>query len=172
MRWITIAYKYVVELRYIEDNKNIVADALSRLVLDLSLKSESNQEVLKKPKTRKPAEAFANTYSVAQAQNTTELPVTVFCISFKILQQEQQKDQTLLQKLETKDDYSIDTFHGGKKDCLLICKNGEILVLEPLQSRIVDWYHTVLCHLGETRIEETIRQHFTRKGLKPEMRIK
>ena len=155
-------------MRYIEGDKNIVADALSRLGLNLSLKSEHNPEVLENPKTRKLAEAFANTRS-ATAQDATELPATAFPISFKILQQEQQKDQALIQKVGTRDDYSIHTFHGGEKDRLLICKDGKIVVPKPLQARIVDWYHTMLCHPGETRTEETIRQHFAWKGLKYEV---
>ena len=32
---------------------------------------------------------------------------------------------------------------------------------------MVQWYHTQLCHPGTTRTEETIRQHFTWKGLRP-----
>ena len=29
----------------------------------------------------------------------------------------------------------------------------------------VEWYHEMLCHPGETRIEHTLRQHFEWKGL-------
>ena len=34
-----------------------------------------------------------------------------------------------------------------------------------LQKPLVQWYHTQLCHPGETRTELTIRQHFTWDGL-------
>ena len=30
----------------------------------------------------------------------------------------------------------------------------------------MQWYHYMLCHPGENRTEETIRQHFTWKNLK------
>ena len=35
-----------------------------------------------------------------------------------------------------------------------------------LQKRCVQWYHESLCHPGESRTEQTIRQHFTWKNLK------
>ena len=38
---------------------------------------------------------------------------------------------------------------------------------ESLQKIILQWYHTLLYHPGETRIEQNIRQHFTFKGLRP-----
>ena len=100
-----------------------------------------------------------------------ELPETAFPISFKILAQEQQKDQALQKKVTDKvPGYSINSFHGGEKDRLLICKDNKIMVPKSLQSRIVNWYHTMLCHPGETRTEETIRQHFAWKGLKTEVK--
>ena len=35
-----------------------------------------------------------------------------------------------------------------------------------LQKELVHWYHTMLCHPGETHTEATIAQHFTWKGLR------
>ena len=31
----------------------------------------------------------------------------------------------------------------------------------------MEWYHTFLCHPGETKTEQTIRQHFIFKGIRP-----
>ena len=82
------------------------------------------------------------------------MPESAFPLSFKILAQEQQKDQPLLNKAKAKGTkYNINTFHGGEKDRLLICLDGKTLVPQSLQQRIVDWYHTMLCHPGETRTE-------------------
>ena len=41
----------------------------------------------------------------------------------------------------------------------LICYNGKIVVPKLLQRHVIDWYHTVLCHPGINRTEETIAQH-------------
>ena len=54
-----IAEQFGAELTYIQGEKNIVADTLSRLDLDPSLKTESDPSVLDKPQSRKLAEAFA-----------------------------------------------------------------------------------------------------------------
>ena len=118
-------------------------------------------------KQGKLAQVFATTRSTTQE---LELPTTAFPISFRILAQEQQKDKTLKKKVTDKiKGFSISSFHGGEKNRLLILKDGKIVVPKSLQHRIVDWYHTMLCHPGETRTEESIRQHFTWKGLKTEV---
>src|SRR5687767_15543058 len=41
----------------------------------------------------------------------------------------------------------------------LICYNGRIAVPTLLQKHVIDWYHTVLCHPGINRTEESIAQH-------------
>ena len=41
----------------------------------------------------------------------------------------------------------------------LICHNGKIVVPTLLQKHVIDWYHTILCHPGQNRTEETIAQH-------------
>ena len=48
----------------------------------------------------------------------------------------------------------------------LICLNNKIIIPASLQKRVVEWYHNILCHPGETRTEQTIRQHFTWKNLR------
>ncbi len=40
------------------------------------------------------------------------------------------------------------------------------MVPKTLQKRIVRWYHEQLCHPGENRTEQTIKQHFWWKNLK------
>ena len=60
MRWRMIAEKFGAKLKYIQGEKNIVADSLSRLALNLPLKSESDPSVLETPHSRKLAEAFVS----------------------------------------------------------------------------------------------------------------
>ena len=154
-----IAEQFGTELKYIQGSKNIVADTLSRLGLAPPIKSESNTTVLDKPQLRKLAEAFsimpvsnANYKSSANFKKgkladlfvTTraeaqELPLTSFPLSYKLIAQEQQKEQALKQKvIDNVPGYTINTFHGGERDCLLICKDKKIVVPNTLQQRIVD----------------------------------
>ena len=40
-----------------------------------------------------------------------------------------------------------------------ICQQ-KICVPKTLQRRTIEWYHEMLCHPGQKRMEETIGQHF------------
>jgi hypothetical protein len=43
----------------------------------------------------------------------------------------------------------------------LIYDNGKILVPQQLWERVLEWYHLLLVHLGEKRMEATIRLVYT-----------
>ena len=81
----------------------------------------------------------------------------------------QQADKHLQTLALNKKDYSLTQFHGGGKTRSLITKNDKIVVPETLQQQCLHWYHMSLCHPGATRMELTIRQHFTWKGLKTDV---
>lgn len=95
-----------------------------------------------------------------------DLPSDAFPIRYCDIAKAQSKDKRLQTKLLTLDSYSEYTFRGGDKSHQLICRHGKIAVPTKLQSRLVNWYHEMLCHPGETRTEQTIRQHFDWKGLR------
>ena len=48
---------------------------------------------------------------------------------------------------------------------LFSVKMGKIMIPKQIQKTLVEWYHNVLCHRGETRTKSTIGQHFHGKGL-------
>lgn len=149
MRWRLILEEFGPQLNYIQGHKNIVADALSRLDIDQG-KSNSNQNNT----TTDQAECFG--------LGKDDLPASdIYPVQFKLLQAEQQLDKQLLStaKKDNKN-YTIKAFCGGGKTRHLICYKGKICIPTSLQARVVDWYHTTLCHPGMTRTEETIRQHF------------
>ena len=79
-----------------------------------------------------------------------------------------QKGFQLLEQVQkdSKNNYSLNIFRGGGKERKVICKNDKIVIPKMLQERIVQWYHTTLCHPGETRTEQTIRQNFTWTNLR------
>lgn len=160
MRWRLICEEYGATLQYIQGSHNIVADSLSRLQLEPSLQSEPNHDVLDKPATRFLHEAFP----------FDELPDDAYPLRLKLLEYEQGKDKSLLQQARESPMYSIQTFHGGGKERKLIVKNGKIVVPTKLQKRLVQWYHHMLCHPGETRTEATIAQHFTWTKLREQVR--
>ena len=48
---------------------------------------------------------------------------------------------------------------GGGTNKQLAFNKEKIVIPKMLQKHVIDWYHTVLCHPGINRTEETISQH-------------
>ena len=64
----------------------------------------------------------------------------------------QRKDKSLIEIAKEKPKHnSIKQFKQAGKMYSLICKNGEIMNPKQIQKALVEWYHSVLCHPGETR---------------------
>ena len=133
---------------------NPVADALSRLHLEPTPQSESDDAVLEMPSGRKLAEAFPI--------EEEDVPTWTLPMSFKLLCKEQINDKELKSKCKLKPkECSIDTFlKDSQTNCQLITYQGKICVRKSLQERLAQWYHKLLLHPGETRTHETIAQHF------------
>ena len=151
MRWRLILEEFGPELRYVPGDKNIVADALSRL--DLS-------------------ETELDTFATAEflAVKTKDIPKDAFPVRYSLIEKEQQADNDLTKKLGNKvTGYSVNTFRGGDKSRKLIMYKNKIVVPASMQKRMVEWYHLQLCHPGETRTEASIRQHFWWKNLRQEV---
>ena len=160
MRWRLICEEFGATLKYIPGSHNIVADSLSRLGLEPSLKSEPNFEVMENPAFRLLHEAFS----------VDDIPPDAFPLRLKLIEYEQGKDKSLITKARKSSSYSIHSFRGGGKERKLIVKNGRIVVPTKLQKRMIQWYHEILCHPGETRTEATIAQHFTWPKLREQVR--
>ena len=147
IRWGLILEEFNPTLTYIKGENNIVVDALSRL--DIADKPLSQLQA---------AEAFS--------LEKDDLPSDAYPLSYRTIMIHQQAYRKL-QELALKDDnYSLTKFHGGGKTRTLITKNSKIVVPGTLQQCCVQWYHLSLCHPGVTRMEQTIRQHFTWKTVR------
>ena len=85
MRWRLICEEFGPKLVYLKGNKNIVADAISRMKLKPTPKSLWDDSVLEVPDTRELAEAF-----VIEDEC---LPEWTIPISYKLLYKNQQKDK-------------------------------------------------------------------------------
>ena len=149
MRWRLLIEEFGPELVYIKGESNVVADALSRL--DLNDKSTTQ-------------EAHLHEFFGAD-----ELPEHSFPLTYKEIAQGQNNDPDLLQKVRNDSSYSIKIYRGGGKNRELIVRDDRIVLPSSLQKRCVRWYHEMLCHPGETRTEQTIRQHFFWKNLRKDV---
>ena len=144
MRWRLFIEEYSPDIRFIEGNKNVVADALSRL------------EKLDQPFDDSKEMFYSLMYSYATETNDYD----VSPISYSKLDTAQRRDAAIKKILKQPNcNYYIKDFHGGGKTRSLVCYNDKIVVPNQLQRHVIDWYHTVLCHPGINRTEETISQH-------------
>ena len=151
MRWRLILEEYGVDLQYIKGTANVVADALSRLdrqdALDVNFSTPVSDHTL--------ADLFLNERSDDQL---------VYPLDLRAIDTAQQQDPLLLKRLKTGvPGYHLKSFCGGEE---VICHQDKIYIPAPLQARITEWYHIMLCHSGATRTEATIRQHLTWPGLR------
>ena len=147
MRWRLFLEEYSPDLRYVKGERNIVADALSRL----ELLHEPLEEAHFTDELRSELYCYAD----------EELSREDFPLSYRTIGKHQKKDKAMLKVLQKENSrYHLQSFHGGGTERELICYKDKIVVPASLQKRVVDWYHNYLCHPGINRTEETIGQHF------------
>ena len=145
MRWRLLIEEFGPELVYIKGEHNVVADALSRLDLD----------------DRSFPESHLNEFLAGG-----ELQHDAFPLTYKNIARMQNADRALLSKVRTNPRDSVKVYRGGGKKRELIVREDKIVLPTSLQKRCVKWYHEMLCHPGETRTEQTIRQHFYWKNIR------
>ena len=148
LRWRLYLEEYNLEFNYIAGIKNIVADILSRYP------TNNQPEASQKPPTVE---------QMAEIFDTEVLPASIFPLSTALIIQYQQKDSQLLEKSKNNKEFSTKAFRGGDQ---VICQNDKIYIPTELRHHIVRWYHEMLLHPGESRTEETIRQHMTWPNLR------
>jgi hypothetical protein len=146
MRWRLVLEEYGPELEYIKGERNVVADALSRLDI------EDDREIFN--------------ISECFGFDDDDLPESAFPVRYRDIAKAQKATPALQIKLASHKDYDETTFCGGDTTHILICRKGKIALPPSLQQKTIDWYHETLCHPGETQTEQTLRQHFDWKGLR------
>jgi hypothetical protein len=145
MRWRLVLEEFGPDLQCIKGEKNIVADASSRLETD------DDQEMFN--------------ISECFGFDDDDLPPSSYPVRCADIAKAQTANRAPLEKLRSNKNYTEETFRGGDKDHKLICHNGKIASPLPLQQKTLDWHHETPCHTGATRTEATLRQHFDWKGL-------
>lgn len=146
LRWRLYIEEYAPTITYVKGGHNVVADALSRL--------DTSATTI--PETLITIEQMSEWYCYAQEeQNFDSHP-----LNYKALQTAQTLDKTIQKILKfPKTMYQIVPYHGGGITHNLVCFKDKIVVPCKLQKHVISWYHTVLCHPGINRTEESIGQH-------------
>ena len=116
MRWRLQIEEYGANLNYIKGQRNIVADALSRLDLQPKTVNESNHHG-----------TLLQLFTGDTIKDVAENKDTVYPLKLKDINKAQQNDTKLMQELRSDNNqYTLNTFCGGGKHLTLLCKNNRI----------------------------------------------
>ena len=173
MRWRLIIEEFGPKLMYTKGQHNIVADALSRL--DMVTSSEPTTPtfamLLQRNShffglTKREQKQGTSRNTPKKDSTTTPNAISSFPLTLSHIDRCQQADPLLRKHIKTNKEYTLKPFRGGGKTRELIVRNSKIVIPKTLQRAAVEWYHSYLCHPGETRTESTLRQHFWRNNLR------
>lgn len=104
---------------------------------------------------------------IAEVYKTDESSdANLYPLKFKKIAKEQQQDKELIKTAKNNKEYHLKTYKVAGKEIPLLSYQNKIVIPKTLQKQVTQWYHTQLCHPGETRTEQTIRMNFTWKGLR------
>jgi hypothetical protein len=172
MRWRLIIEEFGPEILYVKGINNPVADALSRLNIQVS-EPEVPEPISMALvyETLDALEAIGITISPVSINNINtleafglqldvDLPDDAFPVTYQYIRKCQREDAVLTTQLKTDKTLSFKTFRAAGVEYPLICTHERIVIPAILQRRIVTWYHEQLCHPGETRTENTLKQHY------------
>jgi hypothetical protein len=84
-----------------------------------------------------------------------DIPYTT--LSAQVLASYQRKDKILLGNVQRYPQYFSKEVEGSE----LIHFHQTIYVPKPLHTKVLDWYHSMLCHPAYKRMKKTKRQQLT-----------
>ena len=150
MRWHLLLKELGPELHYIKGEHNIVADALSHLDLEDGGEDDSGHSMMMDCFAGEQGEDFPDEFPKLYKRIST-------------VQQNDNEVKKLLQ--EKPEQYKKTTRKHGDHSYELVTCEDCIVLPKALQKKAVEWYHAMLLHPGETRMEITMAQHYTWKGM-------
>jgi transposase InsO family protein len=144
IRWRLLLEEFGATFEHVKGEKNVVADALSRLDADFEQEFDSTPTKI----------TMAQSFMIKGEEKETDFP-----LSPELIAKYQRKDKTLKTKVQsgTSTQFNTTKVEGVE----VITYNDKIYIPHHLQQRVVAWYHEYLAHPGQSRTEATIRQNFT-----------
>ena len=148
IRWRMLLEEFGPEFEHIKGEKNVVADALSRLDM-----SSSDYDTIND---------IHETRQLTYVTNT-DIESEEFPMSPELINKYQSRDKRLLRKAARLPNYDLRRVEKVK----LIHFKGRIYVPEPLQERILSWYHNYLVHPDCTNVWDNIKNILLAKNDQP-----
>ena len=148
MRWRLLLEEYNPKVVHVAGPNNEAADALSRLDMDDNDYDEIEWNQPNPPLSYSDEIQQRIQLLYPMASEQTMDPTTGFPLAPDLIRHYQQKDKQLRLTARTNPRFTLK--HVEKHP--LILDNGKIVVPDALQARILDWYHQILVHPGETKI--------------------
>jgi len=163
--WRLTLEEYIITLHYIKGEDNVVADAMSRQLME-HLEQPLGQD---------------DSFLVEEAFDMHEATWRKFYqpITLAEIGREQLKDQQLQQLKEQAPDSIGEVFEDiGRKSgpdavaTLMDQVDGTQRIFVPATSRLrlMQWYHAILVHPGGDRLFNTLKQHYTWPNMRDEIR--
>jgi hypothetical protein len=192
MRWRLLLEEFHPKIVHIAGIDNKAADALSRLDMtdkasDLITWEKKNKRLeyinpkqmnmcLFMSESNFQDDGFDNdTLSHNDNYLMSMVQQSSFPLDLLSMKEEQLKDNKIISIVskhikENNDDTEALYTYKVVEDVELIHKNNRILVPESKQQQVLQWYHDILVHPGETRMIETIKLVFTWNGLNKQVK--
>ena len=153
--WRWLMEEFGPKFVYLRGDANNIADTFSRL--------ETKNKVSEALCCLEAADVtFSNLTELEQAElfdslAEEETPQYVYPLGANFIAREQKKDRELLQLLTQNSAYFTKKVEGVE----LIHMNEKICIPARLWPQLLTWYHEMLIHPGQKRLELTLHQHLT-----------
>ena len=185
MRWRLFLEDYAPEFHYIKGEHNTLADSMSRLPHS----ERQSDKVVSQPSAPEASENLSSqksnpdyvpdSFSICLDDdemldcflNHPDVgPANPFPVDFKTIEDAQNRDAELQHNLQQQPTKFVRQAMADNTNliCYISQPNGpwRICIPNELLQHTVAWYHRILGHIGTTRLQATINQHFWHKDLK------
>ena len=186
VRWRLMLEEFNPTIKHVAGKDNDAADALSRLEMKEKPYDTITWEKQNKPlhyvndkQMKEMCYVMSNCQFESNVDDEYMYPLAAerefadkqYPLDVTLFKTNQDADTKLQTKVQANQKWNNQRFTTKEIEGVeLIHDNGKILVPEQLWERVLDWYHLLLVHPGEKRMESTIRLVYTWPGMRTQVK--